>query len=60
MLIVRRAEEVLAAASLLAGDPALRAALGDRGRRFAAAELDWERILDRYEGFIGAAGRRSR
>jgi len=59
-LVVRRAEEVLAAASLLAGDPALRAALGDRGRRFAAAELDWERILDRYEGFIGAAGRRSR
>jgi len=59
-ILCRRAEEVLAAVHLLAHDATLRERLGDRGRRFVARALDWDRILDLYESFIGVAERRSR
>jgi len=59
-IVCHRAEEVLAAVSLLASDPALREELGERGRRFARRELEWDRILDGYEDFIGGVERRSR
>jgi glycosyltransferase involved in cell wall biosynthesis len=36
----------------LAGDPGLRAALGDAGRRYTARNYLWPAIIDRYTAFL--------
>jgi glycosyltransferase involved in cell wall biosynthesis len=40
----------------LLADPALAAALGAAGRRYVERRYDWDRIIARYEVFLGRIG----
>ena len=46
--------EFEAALDMLLGDPALRAALGARGRAYVEARYAWDPLLARYESFLGS------
>jgi len=45
---------------LLATRPSLRAALGENGRTYVAANYGWRTVLDRYRGLLKAAAARTR
>jgi glycosyltransferase involved in cell wall biosynthesis len=47
-------DEFVEALDLLAGAPALRRALGERGRRYVAANYRWDVVLGKYKAAIDA------
>lgn len=49
--------EFEAGLDLLLGDDALRARMGDAGRRYVEERYRWEVILERYEDFLGGLRR---
>jgi glycosyltransferase involved in cell wall biosynthesis len=53
-LFYRGYSEFAEALRRLAGDAALRRALGDAGQRYVAAEYDWDVVERRTEGFLRA------
>jgi glycosyltransferase involved in cell wall biosynthesis len=53
----RDADEFRAALEVLLSDAAVRRGLGEQGRRFAAANYRWPRIIDAYFELISAIGR---
>ncbi|MBI3931805.1 MAG: glycosyltransferase family 4 protein [Acidobacteria bacterium] len=51
------ADEFVEALDLLVREPALRAALGENGRRYVRESYRWEAVLSRYKGLIEAVSR---
>ena len=52
------APELAAAAELLLDEPAVRAAMGEAGRRYVAANFTWERVAVLYEEAVAAVAAR--
>lgn len=55
-LYYENAEEFVEALGLLSGDPSLRKALGDSGRRYVGTHYRWDAVLARYRQLIQAVG----
>lgn len=55
-LYYENADEFVETLGLLSGDPRLRKALGDSGRRYVEAHYRWDVVLARYRQLIQAVG----
>jgi glycosyltransferase involved in cell wall biosynthesis len=55
-LYYENGEEFVEALGLLSGDPSLRKALGDSGRRYVGTHYRWDAVLARYRQLIQAVG----